>query len=82
MTGDSGRKKATFSDEMEIVQTGKSVSLRIKVPNIVMQENFNEQLENIKIALKKVETLYEWCKKNLNKASRQQRGIASARGDE
>jgi hypothetical protein len=71
--------QTTLTEEMEIVQTGKSVSLRIKVPNLVMQRNFNEQLEYIDIALKKVETLYEWGKKNLKKASRQH-GVLRHRG--
>lgn len=54
-----------LSEEMEIVQTGKSTSIRIRVPKIDIEGSFNEQLENINIALKKVETLYEWGRKHL-----------------
>ena len=57
--------QGTINDEMKIVQTNKSVSIRIRVPQIDIEGVFNDQLDNIDIALKKVETLYEWGKRNL-----------------
>ena len=54
-----------LTDDMEIAQTGKSTAIRIRVPKIDIEGNFNDQLENIDIALKKVDTLYEWGKKIL-----------------
>src|SRR5690606_8130022 len=56
--------QGTLNDEMTIVRTNKSVSIRIRIPKIDIEGNFNDQLENIDIALRKVETLYEWGKKN------------------
>ncbi|MGE0770695.1 MAG: hypothetical protein AB7K37_03205 [Cyclobacteriaceae bacterium] len=54
-----------LTGDMEIVQTGKSTSIRIRVPKIDIEGNFNDQLENINIALRKVEAIYEWGKRNL-----------------
>lgn len=57
--------KLVLTEEMEIVKTMKSASIRIRVPKIDIEGDFNNQLENIDIALKKIEVLYEWGKKNL-----------------
>jgi hypothetical protein len=57
--------QSALTEEMEIVRAGKSISIRIRVPKIDIEGNFKDQLENIEIAIKKVEALYEWGKRNL-----------------
>lgn len=55
----------SLSSKMIIVRTNKSVSIRIKVPKIDIEGDFNNQRHNISIALEAVNTLYEWGKNNL-----------------
>jgi len=55
----------TLTDEMKIVKAGKSASIRIKIPEIVVTKSFNEQLPIIRRALIKAENLYQWAKDNL-----------------
>lgn len=50
---------------MEIVKTGKSYSIRLKTTPIDIEGDFEEQLPEIKEAIKKVIILYDWAKKNL-----------------
>lgn len=55
----------TFTKEMKPVITGKSVSLRIEVPQINIVRDFEEQKPKIEIALQKAIVLYNWAMRNL-----------------
>jgi len=50
---------------MEIVQAGKSASIRITVDQIDVTKDFYEQLNIIEQALMKADILYHWAIKNL-----------------
>jgi len=54
-----------LTDEMEIVQAGKSTSIRIIVDKVDVTKDFNEQMEIIKTAFQKADMLYNWSKENL-----------------
>lgn len=56
-----------LSTDMEIADTGKSTSIRMKVPAIDIEGNFETQLTKVILALKTVEKLFEWGKANLQK---------------
>ena len=54
-----------LTDEMEIVQAGKSASIRIIAGKIDVTKDFNNQLEIIETAFQKADILYHWAKENL-----------------
>ncbi|MFZ1320015.1 MAG: hypothetical protein WAT71_00520 [Ignavibacteria bacterium] len=55
----------SLTKNMEIVKTGKTFSIRINIPEMDTIGDFDDQIRIIKIALKKVNTLHYWAKKNL-----------------
>lgn len=55
----------SLSDEMEIVEAGKSASIRIKIERIDTLGKLQEQMDIVNNALEKADTLYKWAKQNL-----------------
>lgn len=49
-----------LDDDMNIVRTGKSMSIRIKVPVVNFNENFNDYIYQVNESLKAVERFYKF----------------------